>query len=330
MGGMNEFAPRIHKAERFIISACGTSYYSGLIGEYLIEELARIPVEVEYASEFRYRNPIIKESDVVIAISQSGETADTLAAIQLAKERQALIYGVVNVIGSSIARMSHAGSYVHAGPEIGVASTKAFSAQITILTLIALQLAQEKGTISLSRLRQILYELEQIPAKMEETLKLDAQIKEIASIYKDATNFLYLGRGLNYPVAMEGALKLKEISYIHAEGYPAAEMKHGPIALIDEDMPVVFLATNKSAYEKIVSNIQEVRARKGKIIAVVNTGDTQVRNMADHVIEVPQTEELLSPLVTVLPLQMLAYHIAIMRGANVDQPRNLAKSVTVE
>ncbi len=330
MGGMNEFAPRIHKAERFIISACGTSYYSGLIGEYLIEELARIPVEVEYASEFRYRNPIIKESDVVIAISQSGETADTLAAIQLAKERQALIYGVVNVIGSSIARMSHAGSYVHAGPEIGVASTKAFSAQITILTLISLQLAQEKGTISLSRLRQILYELEQIPAKMEETLKLDAQIKEIAAIYKDATNFLYLGRGLNFPVAMEGALKLKEISYIHAEGYPAAEMKHGPIALIDEDMPVVFLATNKSAYEKIVSNIQEVRARKGRIIAVVNTGDTQIRGLADHVIEVPQTEELLSPLITVLPLQLLAYHIAIMRGANVDQPRNLAKSVTVE
>ncbi len=330
MGGMNEFAPRIHKAERFIISACGTSYYSGLIGEYLIEELARIPVEVEYASEFRYRNPIIKESDVVIAISQSGETADTLAAIQLAKERQALIYGIVNVIGSSIARMSHAGSYVHAGPEIGVASTKAFSAQITILTLIALQLAQEKGTISLSRLRQILYELEQIPAKMEETLKLDAQIKEIAAIYKDAANFLYLGRGLNYPVAMEGALKLKEISYIHAEGYPAAEMKHGPIALIDEDMPVVFLATNKSAYEKIVSNIQEVRARKGRIIAVVNTGDTQIRGLADHVIEVPQTEELLSPLITVLPLQLLAYHIAIMRGANVDQPRNLAKSVTVE
>ncbi len=330
MGGMNEFAPRIHKAERFIISACGTSYYSGLIGEYLIEELARIPVEVEYASEFRYRNPIIKESDVVIAISQSGETADTLAAIQLAKERQALIYGIVNVIGSSIARMSHAGSYVHAGPEIGVASTKAFSAQITILILIALQVAQEKGTISLSRLRQILYELEQIPAKMEEALKLDAQIKEIAAIYKDASNFLYLGRGLNYPVAMEGALKLKEISYIHAEGYPAAEMKHGPIALIDEDMPVVFLATNQSAYEKIVSNIQEVRARKGRIIAVVNTGDVQIRNLADHVIEVPQTEELLSPLVTVVPLQLLAYHIAIMRGANVDQPRNLAKSVTVE
>ena len=330
MGGMNEFAPRINNASRFIISACGTSWHSGLIGEYLIEELARVPVEVEYASEFRYRNPIIHETDVLIAISQSGETADTLAAIELAKERQALIYGIVNVIGSSIARASHAGSYVHAGPEIGVASTKAFSAQVTILTLIALQLAQEKGTLSLSQLRQILYELSQIPLKIEEALKLDAQIRELANIYKDARNFLYLGRGLNFPVALEGALKLKEISYIHAEGYPAAEMKHGPIALIDEEMPVVFLATNRSAYEKIISNIQEVKARKGRIIAVVNTGDTQIRALADHVIEVPQTEEILSPLVTIVPLQLLAYHIAILRGCNVDQPRNLAKSVTVE
>ena len=330
MGGLNEFAPRIDNAKRFIVSACGTSWHSGLIGEYLIEELARVPVEVEYASEFRYRNPIISESDVVIAISQSGETADTLAAIELAKERQALIYGIVNVIGSSIARTSHAGSYVHAGPEIGVASTKAFSAQVTILTLIALQIAQTKGTISVSRLRQILYELEQIPKKIEEALLQDANIKEIAAIYKDSSNFLYLGRGLNFPVALEGALKLKEISYIHAEGYPAAEMKHGPIALIDEAMPVVFLCTNMSAYEKIISNIQEVKARKGHVIAIVNKGDVHIRAMADHVIEVPETEEVLSPLVTIVPLQLLAYHIAIMRGCNVDQPRNLAKSVTVE
>ncbi|XZF13760.1 glutamine--fructose-6-phosphate transaminase (isomerizing) [Chitinophagaceae bacterium MMS25-I14] len=330
LGGVNEFANRIDKAKRFIITACGTSYHSGLLAEYLIEELARVPVEVEYASEFRYRNPIINETDVVIAISQSGETADTLAAIEMAKERQALIYGICNVIGSSIPRMSHAGSYTHAGPEIGVASTKAFTTQVSILTLLALQIAQSKGTISTSKLRQILYELEQIPAKIEETLKLDAQIREIAEIYKDATNFLYLGRGYNFPVAMEGALKLKEISYIHAEGYPAAEMKHGPIALIDEEMPVVFLATNQSAYEKIVSNIQEVKARKGKVIAIVNKGDTQIKGMADHVIEVPETEEVLSPLITIVPLQLLAYHIAILRGCNVDQPRNLAKSVTVE
>jgi glucosamine--fructose-6-phosphate aminotransferase (isomerizing) len=321
---------RVDNAERIVVTACGTSWHSGLIGEYLIEDLARVPVEVEYASEFRYRNPIIKESDVVFAISQSGETADTLAAIELAKERQALIYGICNVIGSSIARVSHAGSYTHAGPEIGVASTKAFSTQITILTLIALQIAQAKGTISTSRLRTILYEMESIPAKIKETLELDSQIKELARIYKDASNFLYLGRGYNFPVALEGALKLKEISYIHAEGYPAAEMKHGPIALIDEEMPVVFLATNQSAYEKIVSNVQEVKARKGKIIAVVNKGDTQIRALADHVIEVPETEEVLSPLVTIIPLQLLAYHIAIMRGCNVDQPRNLAKSVTVE
>jgi glutamine---fructose-6-phosphate transaminase (isomerizing) len=330
LGGLNEYINRIDKAERFIITACGTSWHSGLIGEYLIEDLARVPVEVEYASEFRYRNPIINENDVVIAISQSGETADTLAAISIAKERQALIYGICNVIGSSIPRAAHAGSYTHAGPEIGVASTKAFSTQISLITLIALQLAMVKGTIPTSKLREILYELENIPKKIEETLLLDAQIKEIAAIYQHATNFLYLGRGYNFPVALEGALKLKEISYIHAEGYPAAEMKHGPIALIDENMPVVFLATNKSAYEKIVSNVQEVKARKGKIIAVVTKGDTQIRALADHIIEVPETEEILSPLITIVPLQLLAYHIAIMRGCNVDQPRNLAKSVTVE
>ena len=330
LGGLSEYTNRIANAERFLITACGTSWHSGLIGEYLIEDLARVPVEVEYASEFRYRNPIINENDVIIAISQSGETADTLAAIELAKERRALIYGICNVIGSSIARMSHAGSYTHAGPEIGVASTKAFTAQITILTLIALQIAKEKGTISATKLREILYELENMPKKIEKTLKLDSQIQEIAKEYKDARNFLYLGRGYNFPVALEGALKLKEISYIHAEGYPAAEMKHGPIALIDEEMPVVFLATNQSAYEKIVSNIQEVKARKGKVIAVVNEGDTQIRSLADHVIEVPATEEVLSPLVTIVPLQLLSYHIAILRGCNVDQPRNLAKSVTVE
>lgn len=330
LGGLEEYITRINKAQRFVITACGTSWHSGLLGEYLIEELARVPVEVEYASEFRYRNPIIFESDVVIAISQSGETADTMAAIEMAKERQALIYGICNVIGSSIARLSHAGSYTHAGPEIGVASTKAFTNQVAILILIALQVAQSRGAIATSRLRQILYELEHIPQKMQEALKLDAQIQEIANIYKDARNFLYLGRGVNFPVALEGALKLKEISYIHAEGYPAAEMKHGPIALIDEEMPVVFLCTNMSAYEKILSNIQEVKARKGRIIAIVNKGDTQVRDMVDHVIEVPETEEMLSPLVTIIPLQLLAYHIAILRGCNVDQPRNLAKSVTVE
>lgn len=330
LGGLSEYINRIDNAERILITACGTSWHSGLIGEYLIEDLARVPVEVEYASEFRYRNPIINETDVVMAISQSGETADTLAAIELAKSKGSLIYGICNVIGSSIARTSHAGSYTHAGPEIGVASTKAFSTQITILTLIALQIAQEKGSIATSKLREILYELENIPKKIEETLKLDSQIRELAAQYKDAGNFLYLGRGYNFPVALEGALKLKEISYIHAEGYPAAEMKHGPIALIDEEMPVVFLATNQSAYEKIVSNVQEVKARKGKIIAVVHKGDTMLRDLADHIIEVPETEEVLSPLISIVPLQLLAYHIAILRGCNVDQPRNLAKSVTVE
>lgn len=330
LGGVSEFANRINNAKRIIITACGTSWHSGLIAEYLIETLARVPVEVEYASEFRYRNPIVNESDVVIAISQSGETADTLAAIEIAKERQALVYGICNVIGSSIARATHAGSYTHAGPEIGVASTKAFTTQVVILTLMALQLAQQKGTISLSYLRQVLYELDNLHEKLEATLKLDDHIKGIAAKIKDSENALYLGRGYNFPVALEGALKLKEISYIHAEGYPAAEMKHGPIALIDENLPVVILATNESAYEKIVSNVQEVKARKGIVIAVVNEGDTQIKEMADYVIEVPKTEEVLSPLVTMIPLQLLSYHIAVMRGANVDQPRNLAKSVTVE
>jgi glutamine---fructose-6-phosphate transaminase (isomerizing) len=330
LGGITEYINRINQAKRFIITACGTSYHAGLLGEYLIEELARVPVEVEYASEFRYRNPIITENDVVLAISQSGETADTLAAIEIAKERQALIYGICNVIGSSIARATHAGSYTHAGPEIGVASTKAFSTQVVILTLLSLQIAQHKGTISTSYLRQVLYELKNIPEKIKQTLKLDAHIQEIAARFKDATNFLYLGRGVNFPVALEGALKLKEISYIHAEGYPAAEMKHGPIALIDEDMPVVVLATNVSAYDKIVSNIQEVKARNGKIIAVVNEGDTEITALADYTIAIPETEEILSPLLTVVPLQLLSYHIALMRGTNVDQPRNLAKSVTVE
>ena len=330
LGGVNEYATRINNAKRIIITACGTSWHSGLIGEYLIEELARVPVEVEYASEFRYRNPIVTQNDVVLAISQSGETADTLSAIQIAKERQALIYGICNVIGSSIAREAHAGSYTHAGPEIGVASTKAFTVQVTILTLMALQLAQSKGTISQSRLRTILYEMEQVPEKVKQTLKLDAKIKEIAAKYFEAKNFLYLGRGLAFPIALEGALKLKEISYIHAEGYPAAEMKHGPIALIDENMPVVFIATNESAHEKIVSNIQEVKARKGKVIAIILEGDETIKGLADDYIEVPDTDELLSPLVAIVPLQLLSYHIALMRGCNVDQPRNLAKSVTVE
>lgn len=330
MGGVSDYINKINNAKRFIITACGTSYHSGLLAEYLIEDLARVPVEVEYASEFRYRNPIINENDVVIAISQSGETADTLAAMELAKNRHSLLYGICNVIGSSIARFSHAGSYTHAGPEIGVASTKAFTNQVIILTLIALQIAQHKGTISVSELRRILFEIESLPAKMEETLKLDQKVKEIAEKFYDVPNFLYLGRGYNYPVALEGALKLKEISYIHAEGYPAAEMKHGPIALIDEQMPVVFLATNTSAHEKIVSNIQEVKARKGKIISVINEGDEVIKELSDYSIEIPKTEEILSPILTNIPLQLLSYHIAVLRGANVDQPRNLAKSVTVE
>jgi len=330
LGGVDEYSNRILKANRFIIAACGTSYHAGLLGEYLIEDLARVPVEVEFASEFRYRNPIITNDDVILAISQSGETADTLAAIEIAKERQALVYGICNVIGSSIARATHAGSYTHAGPEIGVASTKAFSTQVVLLTLWALQIAEKKGSISTSYLRRILFELESIPKKIEEILKLNDEIKAIAEKFYTAEHFLYLGRGYNYPVAMEGALKLKEISYIHAEGYPAAEMKHGPIALIDEQMPVVVLANNESAREKIVSNIQEVKARKGKVIAIINEGDTEIMQMAYYAIQIPPTEEILTPLLTVVPLQLLSYHIALLRGANVDQPRNLAKSVTVE
>lgn len=330
LGGLREFEQKIVNAKRIIIAACGTSWHAGMVAEYLIEDLARIPVEVEYASEFRYRNPVIYEDDVVIAISQSGETADTLAAIEMAKAKGATIFGVCNVVGSSIPRATHAGSYTHAGPEIGVASTKAFTAQVTVLTLLALQIAHKRGSIAESRFRQILNELETIPQKVEKALESDAKILAIAEEYKNARNFLYLGRGYGFPVALEGALKLKEISYIHAEGYPAAEMKHGPIALIDDEMPVVVIATKHGSYEKVVSNIQEVRARKGKIIAIVTEGDTQVKELADYVIEIPETDEILVPLVSVVPLQLLAYHIAVLRGCNVDQPRNLAKSVTVE
>ena len=330
LGGLIEYFNRLMAADRIMIVACGTSWYAGLVAEYLFEELARVPVEVEYASEFRYRNPIIRENDVVIAISQSGETADTLAAIELAKSKGAIIFGVCNVVGASIPRATHAGAYIHAGPEIGVASTKAFTGQITVLTMMALMLAHRKGTISESKFQEFLIELENIPSKVEEALKLNDQIKYISDIFKDARNFLYLGRGYNFPVALEGALKLKEISYIHAEGYPAAEMKHGPIALIDEEMPVVFIATSDSSYEKVVSNIQEVKARRGQVIAIVTEGDTQIKNIADYVIEIPETTEQLTPLLSVIPLQLLSYHIAVMRGANVDQPRNLAKSVTVE
>ena len=330
LGGIIEYQQKLISAKRIIIVACGTSWHAGIVGEYLIEELARIPVEVEYASECRYRNPVIYEDDVVIAISQSGETADTLAAIELAKSKGATIIGICNVVGSSIARATHAGSYTHAGPEIGVASTKAFTAQVTLLTLMALMIADRKGTISKSRYHQIINELDAIPAKVEKTLLVNDKIIELAGIFKDSRNALYLGRGYNFPVAMEGALKLKEISYIHAEGYPAAEMKHGPIALIDEEMPVVIIATNKGTYEKVVSNIQEVKARKGKIIAIVTEGDQTVKALADHIIEVPETEEMLVPLIATIPLQLLSYHIAVLRGCNVDQPRNLAKSVTVE
>ena len=330
MVGIEDNMKKFLNANRIIIVACGTSWHGGLVAEYIFENLARVPVEVEYASEFRYRNPVITEDDVVIAISQSGETADTLAAIKLAKSKGAFVFGVCNVVGSSIARESDAGAYTHAGPEIGVASTKAFTTQITVLTLIALRLARAKGTISSSDFRQHLLELEMIPGKVEKALKSDANIKTIANVYKDVSNFLYLGRGYNFPVALEGALKLKEISYIHAEGYPAAEMKHGPIALIDENMPIVVIATKKGHYEKVVSNIQEIKSRKGKIIGIVTEGDVQVRDLADHVIEVPETLELLSPLLTTIPLQLLSYHIAVMLDKNVDQPRNLAKSVTVE
>lgn len=330
LGGLEEHIEKFTNADRIIIVACGTSWHAGLVAEYIFEDWARIPVEVEYASEFRYRNPVISPNDVVIAISQSGETADTLAAIKLAKERGAFVYGVCNVVGSSISRETHSGSYTHAGPEIGVASTKAFTTQITVLTMMALRLAKIKGTISQSDFMMHLRELDMIPKHVEEALKSDKKIQEIAAVFKDASNFLYLGRGYNFPVALEGALKLKEISYIHAEGYPAAEMKHGPIALIDEHMPVVVIATNSNHYEKVVSNIEEIKARAGKIIAVVSEGDNTVKDLADYIMEVPKTPETLSPLINTIPLQLLSYHIAVMLNKNVDQPRNLAKSVTVE
>ncbi|MFT7071677.1 glutamine--fructose-6-phosphate transaminase (isomerizing) [Patiriisocius sp. Uisw_017] len=330
LGGLENHIPRFINADRIIIVACGTSWHAGLVAEYIFEDWARIPVEVEYASEFRYRNPVITEKDVVIAISQSGETADTLAAIKLAKEKGAFVYGICNVVGSTISRETHSGTYTHAGPEIGVASTKAFTTQITVLTMIALKLAHVKGTISKSDYMMHLRELDMIPTHVAEALKSNDKIEEIAEVFKNATNFLYLGRGYNFPVALEGALKLKEISYIHAEGYPAAEMKHGPIALIDEHMPVVVIAINSNHYGKVVSNIEEIKARSGKIIAVVTEGDTIVRELADYVMEVPKTPETLTPLVTTIPLQLLSYHIAVMLNKNVDQPRNLAKSVTVE
>jgi glucosamine--fructose-6-phosphate aminotransferase (isomerizing) len=330
LGGISEYEKKFANAKRIIIIGCGTSWHAGLVAEYLIEDLARIPVEVEYASEFRYRNPVIYEDDIVISISQSGETADTLAAIELAKSKGATIFGVCNVVGSSIPRATHAGAYTHAGPEIGVASTKAFTAQIAVLTLMALQIARHRGTITDSRFHQLLSELEAIPAKVERTLKTDPITKKLAAQFKDVRNFLYLGRGYGFPVALEGALKLKEISYIHAEGYPAAEMKHGPIALIDDDMPVVVIANKNGSFEKVVSNIQEIKARRGIVIAVVTEGDDVVREMADYIIEIPEVDDVLVPLVSVIPLQLLSYHIAVIRGCNVDQPRNLAKSVTVE
>jgi len=330
LGGLEDYIKKFINADRIIIVACGTSWHAGLVAEYIFEDWARIPVEVEYASEFRYRNPVITEKDVVIAISQSGETADTLAAIKLAKEKGAFVYGICNVVGSTISRATHSGTYTHAGPEIGVASTKAFTTQITVLTMIALKLAKIKGTISQSDYMLHLRELDLIPSKVSTALEKNESILEIAKVFKDATNFLYLGRGYNFPVALEGALKLKEISYIHAEGYPAAEMKHGPIALIDEHMPIVVIAVNSNHYEKVVSNIQEIKSRKGKIIAVVTEGDTVVRELADYIMEVPNTPETLSPLVTTIPLQLLSYHIALMLNRNVDQPRNLAKAVTVE
>ncbi len=330
LGGIKEYADKLKNVDRIIIVACGTSWHAGLVGEYLIEECARIPVEVEYASEFRYRNPIISEKDIVIAVSQSGETADTMAAIELAKEKGATIFGICNVVGASIPRLSHAGVYTHAGPEIGVASTKAFTAQVTVLTLMALYMAQQRGTISRSKLVDLLTELNNIPSLVEKCLESNDSIRVISEQFKDARNFLFLGRGSGFPVALEGALKLKEISYIHAEGYPAAEMKHGPIALIDEEMPVVFIATKNSSYEKVISNIQEVKARKGKVIAIVTEGDTTVKKMADYTIEIPDADEIFLPLLATIPLQLLSYHIAVLRGCNVDQPRNLAKSVTVE
>jgi len=330
MSGVEDNLERFLNANRIIIIACGTSWHAGLVAEYLFEDLARIPVEVEYSSEFRYRNPIITEKDVVIAISQSGETADTLAAVKLAKSKGAFVFGICNVVGSSIARETHTGSYTHAGPEIGVASTKAFTTQITLLAIIALKLGKANGNLSKQDFYNYLLHLELIPEKIKMVLAEDKHIKYIASIYKNATNSLYLGRGYNFPVALEGALKLKEISYIHAEGYPAAEMKHGPIALIDENMPVIVIASNNNHYDKLVSNIQEIKSRKGKIIAIVRRGDTIVKNLADHVIEIPDTDDAFSPLLATIPLQLLSYHIAVMRNCNVDQPRNLAKSVTVE
>ncbi len=330
LSGIDNHLHKFLNAERIIMIGAGTSWHAGLVGEYLFEELARIPVEVEYSSEFRYRNPIIKENDIVIPISQSGETADTLAAIKLAKEKGAFIYAVCNVVGSSIPRESDSGTYTHAGPEIGVASTKAFTTQVMVMAMMALKLAKEKGTISMSEYNLYLSELAALPEKIEQTLQTDLYIQQIAHHYKDASNALYLGRGFNFPVALEGALKLKEISYIHAEGYPAAEMKHGPIALIDENMPVFVIATKKGQYEKVVSNIQEIKSRKGKIIAIVTKGDKQVKNLADHVIEIPETVEAFTPLLATIPLQLLSYYIAVYRGCNVDQPRNLAKSVTVE
>ena len=330
MAGVEDYIEKFLSAEKITVVACGTSWHAGLVGEYIFETLARIPVEVEYASEFRYRDPIITKKDIVIAISQSGETADTLAAIKLAKKHGAFVFGICNVVGSSISREADAGAYTHAGPEIGVASTKAFTTQITLLTIIALRLAKAKGTISQTNYKKYLVELENIPSKIEKVLEANPGVEKIAKIYKDASNFLYLGRGFNFPVALEGALKLKEISYIHAEGYPAAEMKHGPIALIDENMPIVVIATKFGHYEKIVSNIQEIKSRKGKVICIVTEGDTQVKEIADHVIEVPESSELLSPLLTTIPLQLLSYYIAVLLDKNVDQPRNLAKSVTVE
>jgi glucosamine--fructose-6-phosphate aminotransferase (isomerizing) len=330
MAGIDKYEDKFKNLERIIIVGCGTSWHAGLVGEYLFEDFARIPVEVEYASEFRYRNPVIDEKDFVIAISQSGETADTLAALELAKSRGATIFGICNVVGSSIPRFTDAGAYTHAGPEIGVASTKAFTAQVTALILMSLSIAQKRGSISTQRLRELLIELETIPAKVETALKLNDSIKKIAAVFQHSTNALYLGRGYGFPIALEGALKLKEISYIHAEGYPAAEMKHGPIALIDEEMPVVIIATQHSNYEKVISNIQEVRARKGRVIAIATEGDEHIRQHADHVIYIPHCEEAMLPLIASVPLQLLSYHIAVMRGCNVDQPRNLAKSVTVE
>ena len=330
LGGIKEYADKLKNIDRIIIVACGTSWHAGLVGEYLIEEYSRIPVEVEYASEFRYRNPIITEKDIVIAISQSGETADTMAAIEMAKEKGATIFGICNVVGASIPRLTHAGVYTHAGPEIGVASTKAFTAQVTVLKLMAFYMAQQKGTLTQTKLVELLTELDNIPAKIQQALASNELIKEIAHKFKDSRNCLFLGRGSGFPVALEGALKLKEISYIHAEGYPAAEMKHGPIALIDEEMPVVVIATKNSSYEKVISNIQEVKARKGIVLAIVTEGDVEVRKMADYCIEIPDASEAFLPLLATIPLQLLSYHIALLRGCNVDQPRNLAKSVTVE